>query len=161
MLDNIRKIVCINLGTRYVGLATFQDQNLRDWRVKTFNGKWSESKEKKILEALSGYLDDYLPDLVIFKDHDPVRSSPALDWLRESAITLVKTRGLLVKKYSLLALKSLLPKGSRKNREMLAEEVAKRWPAIGLELQKERKNRNSYHQKMFEAVALGSNCLQK
>jgi len=160
MSDNTRKIVCINLGTRYVGLAAFQDQSLRDWCVKSFSGKWSKAKEKKILLLLSDYLDRYLPELIIFKDLDPARSSSALQRLAKATAALAKGRGLRTRRFSLSTLKSALPKDIRKNRRMLAEDVVRRWPAIGIELQKERSNRNSYYQRMFEAVALGSICLR-
>lgn len=160
MSEIIRRIVCINLGTRYVGLAAFQDQGLRDWCVKTFNGRWNKAKEKKIRRALGGYLDAYQADLVILKEHDPTRSSPALNRLSEAATNLISERGLSTRKYSLAAMKAALPEDIRRNRRVLAEEVAKRWPAIGRELQKERSNRNSYYQRMFEAVALGSICLR-
>jgi hypothetical protein len=158
MSDNIRKIVCITLGTRYVGLAAFQDQTLRDWCVRTFNGKWGKAKEKKIRRVLAGYLDAYQAELVVLKEHDPARSSPALNLLTKLATDLADERGLPIKKYSLEELKAQLPVDSRRNRRTLAETMVRRWPAIGREFRKERSNRNSYYQRMFEAVALGSIC---
>lgn len=159
MSDNLQKIVCINLGTRYVGLAAFQDQNLRDWCVKTFNGKWSKAKEKKILRVLADYLDVFQPDCVVLKEHDPARSSPALNRLAGAMAAFMEEMGVPIRKYSIGALKEMLPGDTRKSRKTLAEAVARRWPAIGRELQKERSNRNPYYQRMFEAVALGSICL--
>jgi hypothetical protein len=156
MSDNIRRIVCINLGTRYVGLAAFQDHSLRDWCVRTFNGRWSKAKEKKIRRALGGYLDAYQADLVILKEHDPTRSSPALKHLVETVADLIEERGLPTRRYSLDHLKASLPGGSVMNRKTLAEAVVRRHPAIGREFQIEQKSRNSYYQRMFEAVALGS-----
>lgn len=161
MPDEIRKIVCLNLGTRYIGLATFQDQNLLDWRVKTFGGKWNKAKERKILSAIMDYLNSYPPDLVVLKAIDPRRSSRSLRQLEASVSALLGTQGIRVRRYTLQDLKSGLPEGASRNRRTLAEAVTKRWPAIGRELQKEKTNRNPYYQRMFEAVALGSNCLTK
>ncbi|GAF91324.1 unnamed protein product, partial [marine sediment metagenome] len=42
------KIIGINPGTRYLGISVFQDSDLRDWRIKVFQEKWSEHKIKKI-----------------------------------------------------------------------------------------------------------------
>lgn len=156
MHEGINKIVCLNLGTRYVGLAVFQDQNLVDWRVKTFSGKWCKAKERQILDALASYLDAYQPSLAIIKAIDRRRSSKALDQLEASVSALLKTRGIRIRRRSLEDLKESLPEGCHRNRRRLAEEVAKRHPVIGRELQKEQDNRNSYYQRMFEAVALGA-----
>ena len=66
MSDPLKRIVCINLGTRYLGLAAFQGGDLRDWRVRSFNGRWSSDKEKKIIALNAGMtVIRLLPPLVI------------------------------------------------------------------------------------------------
>lgn len=160
MHEDIHNIVCLNLGTRYVGLAAFQDQNLLDWRVKTFSGKWSKTKERRILTSIRDYLSGYQPKLAILKVIDPRRSSRALSQLESAVAALLKGEGIRIRRHTLEDLKSFLPTNARRNRRSLAEEVARRHPAIGRELQKERDNRNPYYQRMFEAVALGSQGLR-
>jgi len=158
MSDPITRIVCINLGTRYVGLAAFQNHDLRDWRVSSFNGKWNRAKERKIVSMLTDYLDQWSPSIVVLKEIDASRSSPALNHLVDSATALLKERDIRHKTFSIRSLKNILSDGG-KSKKALAEEMAQQFPVLGHELRRERENHNSYYQRMFEAVALGSICL--
>ena len=53
------KILGLNPGTRYLGMAVFQGPELRDWGVKTFKGQWSKEKLKKIKEIVSDLISRY------------------------------------------------------------------------------------------------------
>lgn len=159
MFDPMKRIVCVNLGTRYVGLAAFQGGDLRDWRVRSFNGKWSKAKERKIVDFLKEYLDRWQPKLVVCKEIDPCRSSPELDGLAASLMALLKARGIRAKSYPVRSLVEGLAGRKRKSKKILGEAVARRFPALIANLEKERRSLNPYYQRMFEAVALGSVCL--
>lgn len=159
MFDPMKRIVCVSLGTRYVGLAAFQGSDLRDWRLRSFNGKWSRAKEKKIVGFLKDYLDRWQPKLVVSKEIDSARSSPELDGLVSSLMAILKDRGIRCKNYPIRSIVDSVTGGEKESKIILGERMGRRWPALGHELRKEKTSRNMYYQRMFEAVALGSICL--
>jgi hypothetical protein len=156
MFDPTKRIVCINLGTRYVGLAAFQGSDLRDWRVRSFNGKWSRGKERKIVIFLKDYLDRWQPQLVLTKEIDSSRSSSALNLLAAWLTAFLKARGIRSKRYPIGSIVSWVTGREKESRRAIGEELGRRFPALGHELRKEKAGRNPYYQRMFEAVALGS-----
>jgi len=160
MSDPLKRIVCINLGTRYLGMAAFQGADLRDWRVRSFNGKWSKAKERKIVGVLKEYLNHWQPEIVVSKEVDHSRSSEQLDRLADSLAVILKEHGIRSKSFSIGLIKSHMLGEEPISKKALGEELIRRWPALGHDLRKERASRNSYYQRMFEAVALGSMCLK-
>lgn len=160
MSDPRKRIVCFNLGTRYLGMAAFQRNDLRDWRVRSFNGKWSKAKESKIVGFLKECLDCWQPDIVACKEIHPSRSSEELNHLADVLAGLLKERGIRPKNYSIDFLKSHLLTDGPGTKKAFGEEMMRRWPVLAHELRKERASRNPYYQRMFEAVALGSMCLK-
>ena len=44
MINEPVRIIGINPGTRYLGIAVFIGPEPREWRIKIFNGKWSKEK---------------------------------------------------------------------------------------------------------------------
>jgi len=159
MFDPTKRIVCVNLGTRYLGLASFQGSDLRDWRVRSFNGKWGREKERKIVGFLQEYLDCWKPQVVVSKKIDQRRSSAELDHVADRLEALLKERGVRCRSYDIGSLVRGLAGRGRKSKKILGEAMARRYPALQRELDKERTSLNPYYQRMFEAVALGSICL--
>ena len=98
MSDPLKRIVCINLGTRYLGLAAFQGGDLRDWRVRSFNGRWSSDKEKKIIGFLKEYLDRWQPDIVVSKQFHPSRTSEELERLAARLAEILCEHGVRSKR---------------------------------------------------------------
>ncbi|GAG60193.1 unnamed protein product, partial [marine sediment metagenome] len=72
------KILGINPGTRYLGIAFFREAELRDWRVKVVEGKWSEEKVKKIKTIILSLIGKYEPDFLSIKKLNPLRTSSNL-----------------------------------------------------------------------------------
>ena len=54
----------------------------------------------------------------------------------------------------------ILP-GRRINKKELAQIMVSRFSELLFDFKKERKNKNSYYERMFEAVALGLSCFYK
>jgi len=68
MQRKLRKILAINPGTRYLGIAVFEGQELLDWRVKVIKGKWSKDKQHKTLAVARLFMDQYEPDVLAIKN---------------------------------------------------------------------------------------------
>lgn len=155
------RIIGLNPGTRYMGLAAFCGSELRDWQVRNLGGRWSDDKMAKIVSVLSSLIDSHRANVLAVKRINPARSSPNLNQLMHRIENLSKKRKLRICRYSLNEIKIYFQPEYRINRRNLAEIMVAEYPILSHELRKERANLNPYYIRMFEAVALGSMCFQK
>ncbi len=151
-------VLAINPGTRYLGLAVFYGNYLKDWRTKALKGPWSKEKLKNTLSIVSAWIDRYEPEILVVKKLHPSRSSKSLDTLAGKVEQRGLKDGLTVRRYSIKELEAFLCHDAPKNKRNLAEAVAARYPELYVELMTERVRKNPYHIRMFEAVALGAMC---
>ena len=154
-------ILGINPGAKYLGIAVFRGPELRDWRVKVTKGKWSALKCRKTIEILSGFFEQYAPDVLAIKQLNPARSSAGLDRLVKKIIALSDKQGIKVCRYEIKELEAFFQAEGRSNKKKMAEIIAAEYPALHGELDLERHNKNPYHLRMFEAVALGAVCFRQ
>ena len=155
------RILGINPGTRYMGIALFEGSELKDWGVKVFKGKWSNKKMDRIIDILSGIIWYHKANVLCIKKLHPSRSSSNLKKLAKEIIKLSEQKGLKICRYSLEDLEGFFSCGERSTRNKLAAVVAHQYPELLNELESERKHKNIYHLRMFEAVALGSICFHQ
>ncbi len=161
-------ILAINPGTKYLAVAVFQGNQLKDWRIKTLKGKWSAEKLEKALALISGLIERFKPDTLCLKRIHHSRSSPALNSLVAEIHKLALTEHLWLYRYSVKELEAYLCAEGKRNKRSLAEAVAANYPELYSELHTEypelldpeKKRKNPYHVKMFEAVALGAVCIK-
>lgn len=158
MPKKIHKILAINPGTRYVGIAVFEGPELLDWRVKVIKGKWSKGKLQKIMLLLRSFIEQYEPDVLAIKKLHRSRSSVNLNHLTSRIKQVSKRKGLKIHQYSIKDVKSFFFPGAKSNKSKLAETITSKYPFLLHEFNKENANKNSYHIRVFEAVALGAVC---
>jgi len=158
MPKKIPKILTINPGTRYLGIAVFEGQELLDWRVKVIKGKWSKDKQHKTLVIVRTLIGRYQPDILAIKKLHQSRSSGNLNQLVSRIKQHSKRKGLKVYQYSIKELEAFFFGEVKANRNKLAEILASKYTFLRHELNKENANKNSYHIRVFEAVALGAVC---
>ena len=161
MLKETLRIIGINPGTRYLGLAIFQDWNLIDWRVKNLEGKWSIKKIDKVISALKEQIELYDLNAIALKRVHPSVSSKNLRKLIDRIRSLAAGKRIKVYQYSIKEVEGILLAEGRHNKKALAQKMAADYPVLIYELEKEKTNKNPYRMKMFEAVALGAACFQK
>jgi Holliday junction resolvasome RuvABC endonuclease subunit len=161
MLRKPFKILGINPGTRYLGIAIFEEGQLLDWGVKVAKEKWSKQKKEKVVGTIFKIIEQYTPAAIAVKKLHPAHSSHSLCQLADEIACLAKRKRLKVHRYSIDEIKSFFCKDKRINRLKLAEIVCSAYPVLYHELEKEKTSRNLYHLRMFEAVALGSICFNR
>ena len=141
-------------------MAVFHGPELEDWRVKVVNGADPKAKIAQARAFVADWIARYEPTVLAVKRLHPSRGSPALRQLA-TAIETVSRRRLRTLRYSIQQLEAALAPGERINKRRLAELVAAMYPALAHELVREQTNRNPYHIRAFEAVALGAACYQQ
>jgi len=158
MTKKIPKILAINPGTRYLGIAVFEGPELLDWQVKVINGKWSKGKQQKIRVIVRTFIEGYQPDVLAIKKLHHSRSSGNLNQLVSRIKQHSKRKGLKIYQYSIKELEASFFGKARANKNKLAEILISKYPFLVHEFKKENTNKNSYYIRVFEAVALGAVC---
>jgi len=158
MPRRITKILAINPGTRYLGIAVFEGPELLDWRMKVIRGKWSKDKQQKTLVTVRTLIERYQPDILAIKKLHRSRSSGNLNQLVSRIKQYSKRKGLKVYQYSIKELEAFFFGEAKANKNKLAEILTSKYPFLSHEFNKENANKNSYHIRVFEAVALGAVC---
>ena len=141
-----------------MAIAVFRESDLREWSVKVFKGKWSTEKSRKIIRVVDGMIGFYGVTTLTIKKLHPARTSRQLNLLVKKMKDMAKRRKLKVCEYSIKQLEQSLCPGEKGNKKKLAERVVRVYPILINEFEKERRHKNPYYMRLFEAVALGSVC---
>ena len=75
------RILAINPGSRYLGMAAFRGPELLDWRVKETSGKGPRPKLETTRIIVRRSIQRYDPDVLVIKRLHPSRSSQGLNRL--------------------------------------------------------------------------------
>lgn len=137
-------------------MAVFRGNQLKDWRIKILKGRWSREKLKKALTIISTWIERYQPDLLVIKRLHPSRSSRGLNSLQTQIQRVCLRKNVTLTQHSIKYLETVFCQEERRNKRSLAEAVAADYPELYFELNIEKLRKNSYHMRMFEAVALGA-----
>jgi len=155
MIREPLKILGINPGTRYLGFAVLYGQELMDWRVKTFRGKWTKEKAERIIEIISEQIELYDINTIAMKRLHPARTSKNLKLLVSKITALARRKRMKVKSHSINELERFILAEEKPNKRNLAEKIIKEYPMLVHELNKEKSRKYSYYMRAIEAVALG------
>ena len=161
MAKESQKIIGINPGTRYLGIAVFQGPELLDWRIKVLEGKWSKDKMKKAISVIQEIIERYEPSYLAIKKLHPSRRSVNLLRLVNKIKEISKRKKLKVYLYSIKEIEKFFIEDGKLNKRNLIEAMAKLYPILHHDLNKEKNHRNPYYFRLFEAVALTSACSQR
>jgi hypothetical protein len=157
MAEKEVSILGINPGTKYTGWTVFLGPELRDWGIKTLKGRWSARKIAELKDFIGRLAARYEIRWLAIKRINPEHSSQNLTRLTAEIVRFLAGKGIQGETRSIGELKAFFSPDSPKiNRQKLAELVAQEYPPLYPLLEREKKNRNSYYLKLFEAVALGA-----
>ncbi len=150
------KIIGVNPGTRYLGISVFLDSDLRDWRIKVFQEKWSVDKINKIKKTILDLMDDYEPNVLAIKKLHPSRSSKNLKLLTAWIKELCRRKGLRILQFSIKELEDFFLSNEKLNKKNLTKKISSEYPELIHQINRENSNKNPYYIRMFESVALAS-----
>ncbi len=159
MVKQTITVIGINPGTRYLGISVFHETELRDWRVKVIKGKCQKEKIERGVMIVSRLVEEYKPNALAIKRIHPSKSSQHLNMMVTKIKELSRRKKLKVYEYSIKELEDFFSTGGKINKKKMAENIALKYPDLSNEFNREKKQKNPYHTRMFEAVALGSICV--
>lgn len=161
MGTNQANILAINPGSRHMGIAVFCEMELREWSIKILHKVTSKEKEELAIEIIQEMIRLYCINKVVIKKLHPSRSSSNLEHILSALKKCILKSSIELCEYSLDAVENFLITSQRKNKTNIMQEVVTRYPFLNHELEMERRNKNHYFIRMFEAVALGITCLNR
>lgn len=141
-----------------MGISFFYDHALRDWQIKNVRGCSEKQRFTRAQDIILRLIERHKPDTVVVKKLHPSRASVYLKKLVSRIERLTLQRKVRVCSYSINQVKDFFLSDKPKNKFRLAESLANRYPGLMYEFRKELFNKNPYHARVFEAVALGAIC---
>lgn len=148
-----KTILGISLGTRMLGIARLEGTSLNDWRVKTVTGRLSKLKLRTIILFIERYCKDNQVTTIALKV--PEQSSRALNVLIKEITGFAKDEHIGLHLYTITELKRHYQK---KNKLGVMEYVTEAYPEVKVIYQKQKKAKNPYYIKLFEAVCTAEYC---
>ena len=161
MANTNRTVLGINPGCRYLALAVFHGTDLRDWRIRSLEGHFETERIFTAIRTVARYVAMHHPVILAVKVIHPSRTSAHLRELVTRIEAFATAKDLPVKRYSIRDLEAFYEPRARINKARLAELVARAYPILLPELARERRNKNRYYDRMFEAVATGALCFHQ
>lgn len=146
-------ILGISPGTHAMGIALFSNQELIDWKLRTFKGKWTASKGRHIVKTISLYLEKYqVAHLVLKIPNLHYSSIPALSvirGIRQAAFHL----DIPVYEYRVKELERHLSDEIKTKKRSIVEPVLKKYPELITDYKRIKRYVDSEFIKVYEAVA--------
>lgn len=148
------KILSIIPGTRYLGIAIFNDTDLREWYIKSIRGSTIAEKIEYQNALVSNLIHRFDINVITIKKFHPSRISRNLNTFISHLRKTKRNRKIHVMEFSIDTIEYSLLQG-KGNKKQLIDEVLTIYPILFHEYEREKRNKNPYLMRMFEAVALG------
>src|SRR5688500_4277231 len=121
MKDHQDTVLGLSIGTRRVGFAVFEDTELVEWGIKSFNSKYSVEKCNKIIKSVERMIKAYAITVIALKVPHESSSSEGNSICVSSIKTIAKTKKIRLVTYAIEDIKQrLLPNGSHSKSELAA-----------------------------------------
>lgn len=153
-------IIGLSLGTRTFGYAIVSAHELVDWRIRSWQGKWSNKKLKKILRVLDTLIDLYGIQHIAIKIPDELPKSVAFQQLIGGLNVFFQGKNITVRYYRLSEIKALYGLDKRASKQKLLPHIVKQYPELLYEQERIKAQTAAYYLKLFEAIA-AAYCLQQ
>lgn len=144
-----------------VGLAVLESASLIDYSVKLYKEKWSSAKMESILTSLTSAVKNYnITHIVLSIPPIYYQADPFQELWQEMTYRLRQMK-LHVSMSRHDQLQALVGSDERLSRNRLMDALVLLYPELELYARVERRNRNKYYYKMFEAVAAATLYMRK
>jgi hypothetical protein len=144
----IKNVLGISAGTRSFGYAIVRNEELVEWEVKNFPGKWSKLKLRIIGRAFENLLAQKI-DAVAFKTTLPFHSSQNLDELNSALAEIASLKNIPASFYSA---QDLLKRCNVTSKKKMIEAISQGFPEIIRCKKGVHPNCQRTEMKLFEAV---------
>jgi crossover junction endodeoxyribonuclease RuvC len=157
------KILAIDPGTREIGVAVLDGQQLVYYGVKTVQGRRSPTEVLgRIQKITAGLIERFRPSfLAIEKMFLLQKSASLLVVAAEEIKATARQHGLTVYEYAPTLVRKMVCQSGRATKQEAAKIMAGRFPELCAYLDQRTKWEALYYANMFDAVALAVCCHQQ
>lgn len=146
-----QSIIGISLGTRTMGVAIMRNRHLLDWQIKTFKGVMNQQKLYMISGAILKLIKDYDAKEITIKMPHKADTHKNITTLNRHLTNILTAHNIAMHYYTLEDIKAALGVGNKQ--ELLTWATNGKYKELRFVYAKEQTSKNSYHIKLFEAVA--------
>lgn len=153
-----QRILAIDPGTHLMGIAFLDDGKLIYHTVKVIpKGKSPQKTLGRAREAVRRVIDDFEPNLVAVERtfFSQNRNSALLNVLFDEIRSLARRRDLAFVSFAPSTVKKYTCGDGHASKKQVATVVVSRYPELKVYLTQNRGWKETFHQNMFDAVALG------
>ena len=158
MSRNSAKILAIDPGTKYMGVALLENGTLIHCGVKVIRNRRSPHETlwacRKIILRL---IRDFRPQILVVEKTFFAKSknTALLNVLVDEIRNMGRRKRLQVLSFAPSTVKKKICGNGRAGKEEVAKVIVSKYPELKVFLTQDRKWKERYHQNMFDAVALG------
>ena len=149
---DMENVLGISLGTRSMGFVFLHQSELYHWGIKTYKGKWSNKKLKRILHVVDTLIAVNGITGIAVKIPDNLPISKGFMQLVGSLNVLFEAKRIQAKYLSLSDLKQHYCGIREANKARLIQLLLEKYPDLNIIGKRQSKNRN-YYLKIYEAFA--------
>jgi crossover junction endodeoxyribonuclease RuvC len=157
------KILAIDPGTREMGVALLDGQQLVYYGVKTVQGRRSPAEVlRRIQKITSGLIERFHPNCLAIERMFLIQKSASLLVVTaEEVKATARQHGLPVYEYAPTVVRKLICGSGRATKHEAAKVMVRQFPELHSYLDQRTKWEALYYANMFDAVALAVYCYQQ
>jgi len=157
MFKHNTKILAIDPGTRYIGIALLEGKELVYHGVRVIKAESPHEKLREGKKIILRLIKDFRPDVLAVERAFFGRScsSSLLNVLVDKIETIGRGERLKVVSYAPNTVRKFICKDGWADKKALSEVIVSRYPELKVYLTQDKAWKERYHQNMFDAVALG------
>ena len=160
----IIKVLAIDPGTHYWGIAVFKGENLYEATVKILTANHSPANRLKETKGLFlSLVEDYAPSVLVLEKPFFFWSKQAhlLDVMIDEIKSLAKKKKIKVYEYSPRTARKIVCGNGNTSKKEMAKFLTSIYPELHIRLKQDRKYKELYWGHAFDAVGLGVCYLKK
>jgi Holliday junction resolvasome RuvABC endonuclease subunit len=154
----INKILAIDPGTRYWGIAVFKDGKLSESMVKVLTANHSPANRlKEARKVFASLIEDFEPDTLVLEKPFFFWSKQAhfLDTLVDELKSLAKKEKMAVYEYSPRTIRKVVCGNGNTTKREMAKFLTSLYPGLLIHFKQEKRYKELYWGHMFDAVGVG------
>jgi Holliday junction resolvasome RuvABC endonuclease subunit len=158
MIQNKKRILAIDPGTRRIGVALLEDGKILYHGVKlTKKQKTPNATLQEAREAILRLITDLKPKIIICEKafFSKNRNASLLRVLVDEIRAIAKRKGIHFQSFAPSTVKKHIAGNGRASKVEVAKVVVSKYPELKVFLTQDRAWKEKFHQNMFDAVALG------
>jgi len=144
-----------------VGLAVICGTLLIDYQISLRKGAWSLNKRKKILTSLQSWCTTYTIINIALATPHKNQSNDQINELLDSVKALCRSKGISICSYPPQTVLRICDEGNPKTKKEVMRKMCELYPELLTCFNKEKRNKNKYYVKLFDAVAVATLHSQK